>query len=220
MQIKKIFLETTSLYELKKFYDEVAGLPVHMENQLLQVRAGSSELCFKKHEGNQQPCYHFAFNIPYNKIESARHWLRKKISLLWIHDYDSEIAEFINWKARSIYFIDPAGNIVELIGRKEFCLDTSNDFGPQDFLSISEIGIVYPKEEYAYKVSKIMETMKLEYFSRQKPQPGFSAIGNDEGLLIAVYQDRNWYPTNILSGIYPLEIEILNKGELFRQIIS
>jgi hypothetical protein len=220
MQIKKIFLETTCLNELMKFYHEVAGLPVRMENQLLQIRAGSSDLCFKQHEGGQEPCYHFAFNIPYNKIESARLWLKEKISLLWMKDYDSEIAEFINWNARSIYFIDPAGNIVELIGRKEFCLDKSNGFGSRDILSISEIGIVYQKEEYANKVSKIMETMKLEYFSRQKPQPGFSAIGNDEGLLIAVFQHRSWYPTNILSGIYPLEIEILNQGELFRQIIS
>jgi hypothetical protein len=116
--------------------------------------------------------------------------------------------------------LDPAGNIVELIGRQEFALDSENDFGPADFLSVSEIGIVYWKEAYENKIAEMMELMELDYFPRQKPLPGFSAIGNDEGLLIAVYNERNWYPTNIPSAIFPLEIEIFSKGKLFRQTIS
>jgi hypothetical protein len=190
------------------------------EKQDLIVHAGNSEIIFRQALNNKQPYYHFAFNIPYNKIEAAREWLKEKAKLIWIEDYNSEIAEFINWKARSIYFFDPAGNIVELIGRKEFYLATENGFGPKDFLSISEIGIVFHKKEYDNRIEEIMDLMELGYFSRQKPIPGFSAIGDDEGLLIAVYDDRKWYPTNIHSGIYPLEIEIFQNSKLFRRTIS
>ena len=35
-----------------------------------------------------------------------------KVPLIWINDYNSEIADFVNWHAKSIYFFDPAGNIV------------------------------------------------------------------------------------------------------------
>jgi catechol 2,3-dioxygenase-like lactoylglutathione lyase family enzyme len=221
MEIKKIFLETRKLDEVQKFYRETLGLPVSVSPQgELVVLAGNSRIFFREHDGNGQPFYHFAFTIPYNKIEEAREWMKEKISLIWIQDYESEIAEFINWEARSIYFFDPSGNIVELIGRKEFCLDTKNGFGPDDILSVSEIGIVYPKDEYLNKVEEIMGLMGLEYFSRQKPIPGFSAIGNDEGLLIAVYSDRNWYPTKVPSCIFPLEIEIKNDDARYLLQIS
>ena len=203
MQIKKIFLETPRLNELKEFYNEMLCLPLTItKNQELVVQAGSSEIIFKQDQDNRQPYYHFALNIPYNKIEEARWWLKEKIKLIWIDDYDSEIAEFVNWKDRSIYFFDPAGNILELIGRKEYCAGRENVFGPEDLLSVSEIGIVLPKVEYDKKLAEIMNTMELDYFSRQKPLPGFSALGNDEGLLIAVYDNRKWYPTDIHSGIF------------------
>ena len=220
MQIKKIFLETARLNELNEFYHEMLGLPITNQKHGLQLKAGNSDIFFKQHAGSLRPFYHFAFNIPFNKIESARQWLKKKTDLIWINDYNGEIAEFFNWKARSIYFLDPAGNIVELIGRQEFVLDSENDFGPDDFLSVSEIGIVYLKEVYENRIAEMMEVMELDYFARQKPLPGFSAIGNDEGLLIAVYNERNWYPTSLRAAIFPLEIEILNKGKLFRQTIS
>jgi hypothetical protein len=221
MQIKKIFLETARLNELKEFYYEVLCLPLSStENQDLVVHAGNSEIIFRQDSGNKHPIYHFAFNIPYNKIEAARLWLKEKINLIWIEDYQSEIAEFTNWKARSLYFFDPAGNILELIGRKEYPTGTENGFGSKDFLSVSEIGIVFSKEEYDNKIAEIMDLMELDYFSRQKPLPGFSAIGDDEGLLIAVFDDRKWYPTNIHSGIYPLEIEIFQKDKLRRLTIS
>ena len=221
MQIKKIFLETSRLNELKVFYNEMLCLPLRStEKQDLVVHAGNSEIIFRQDSDNKQPFYHFAFNIPYNKIEAARFWLKEKIKLIWIDDYHSEIAEFTNWKARSLYFFDPAGNILELIGRKEYSLGRDNVFSPKDFLSVSEIGIVIPKEDYDKKVKEIMRLTELKYFSRQKPLPGFSAVGNDEGLLIAVYDDRKWYPTNIHSGIFPLEIEIWQKDKIHRLTIS
>ena len=41
----------------------------------------------------------------------------KKAELLWLDDYKGYIADFIKWHAKSFYFKDPAGNILELIAR-------------------------------------------------------------------------------------------------------
>ena len=59
-----------------------------------------------------KPFYHYAINIPANKIEEAKDWLSNRVRLLWMEDYKDDIADFVNWHAKSIYFYDPAGNIV------------------------------------------------------------------------------------------------------------
>ena len=216
MQIKKIWLETARLNELAKFYHEVLGLPTKITSPgELLVQAGESELVFKTGKNNENPFYHFAFNIPYRSIEAARQWLKEKVQLLWIGDYHAESAEFTNWKARAIYFMDPAGNVVECIGRKDFFPGEKVSFDPCDILSISEIGLVFHQKEYDIKVKETLEKYELDFFSRQKPLPGFCAIGNDEGLLIVVHQQRNWYPTRIPSQKFPLKAEIHIEGKSY-----
>ena len=65
---------------------------------------GSSELIFAETTANQ-PFYHYAINIPANKIEEAKAWLSNKVKLLWMEDYKNDIADFVNWRAKSVYFL-------------------------------------------------------------------------------------------------------------------
>ena len=75
------------------------------------------QLIFDEIDTTGNPFYHFAFNIPSNKFEEAFQWMQTRVDLLWLDDYKSYIADFTNWNAKSFYFTDPAGNILEFISR-------------------------------------------------------------------------------------------------------
>lgn len=116
MQFKEITLQTKNIADLYVFYKNTLQLNVIKPNEkTISVETGTTKLIFEQTNNAQKPFYHFAFNIPSNKIEEALKWLKSKVELLWIEDYENCIAEFTNWNARSIYFLDPGGNIVELI---------------------------------------------------------------------------------------------------------
>ncbi len=63
---------------------------------------------------------------------------------MWIDDDKSFIADFIDWHARSVYFFDPAGNIVELIARDDLNDVADGAFSSRQFRNISETGLVLP----------------------------------------------------------------------------
>jgi len=131
-----------------------------------------------------------------------------------MEDYKSDIADFVNWRAKSVYFFDPAGNIIELIARFDLNNASSEKFSSEQFLSLSEIGLVFPEEQIDEQVRIIMKKCGLAYFLKQPPMQQFKVLGDDDGLFIVVTDKRNWYPTNKPSAIFPLEILIENDGRV------
>ena len=213
MQINHVILQTSALKELTTFYNERFELPADnkLENETT-IRIGSTELVFKQ-ASTADPFYHIAINIPANKIEEAKKWLSLRIDLIWMDEYKSDIADFVNWHAKSVYFFDPAGNIVELIARFDLDNKTDDSFSSSQFLSISEVGLVFKDDAFNKSVSDLLRQYQLDYFAKQPPLPKFRAIGDDEGLFIAVPENRNWFPTTIPSGIFPMEIQFENDGK-------
>jgi catechol-2,3-dioxygenase len=214
MKFHRVALHTNHLTALQAFYSSILELPVKKDKHQLIIPLNSSELVLWQ-TNHLQPFYHFAINIPSNKIEEARNWLKTKVELLWMNDYKSDVADFKNWHAKSVYFFDPAGNIVELISR--FDLDDAVDekFSSKLFDCISEIGIVFNENEFDQQTGELMEKFGLNYFSKQPPLKQFRAIGDDEGLFIIVPENRNWYPTNKPAEIYPMQIEFEEDGKRF-----
>jgi hypothetical protein len=212
MRVKKLILQTCYLKTLQEFYSSFLDLPIEIiSDKEINVRMGSSELIFvETREAN--PFYHFAINIPANKIEEARNWLKGKINLLWMNEYDSDIGDFVDWHAKSIYFYDPGGNILELIARFDLTNERDEPFSSNEFLCISEVGLVFNKEIFESKTSQLLHDYSLAYFSKQAPQPQFRAIGDDEGLFIVVPEHRNWYPTDKPAGIFPMSVQFENEG--------
>lgn len=208
MNIRLLILETTRLEELKDFYTRVLDWPPADESEgSFTLELQDTEIEFRRHMGELQPFYHFAINIPANKIEEAREWLKQRVQLLWLDDYNSDIAEFTNWNARSVYFLDPAGNIVELIARFDLNNERTEAFSPRQFISVSEIGLVVPAAEMQTKAEEVLDDFRLSMYSKQPPQENFKAIGNDEGLFIVVPEQRNWYPLHDRPAIMaPLKI--------------
>ena len=215
MQITRVIFQTSALKELTTFYSKLMELPtdINTENEIT-IKIGSTELVFKQ-AGTADPFYHLAINIPANKIEEAKSWLIDRVELIWMNDYKSDIADFINWHAKSIYFFDPAGNIVELIARFDLNNTTDKPFSSTQFLSVSEVGLVIKENEFDKSVDNLLKQYNLTYFDKQPPLMLFKAIGDDEGLLIAVPEKRNWFPTIKPSGIFPMEVQFENEGKVY-----
>jgi catechol-2,3-dioxygenase len=216
MQIRKLILETKDVSSLTAFYRDVLELPViHTADQLI-ITFGATTIQFRQTASKQEPFYHFAINIPSNKIAEAKAWLERRVDLLWMEDYNSVVADFVNWNAKSLYFFDKAGNIVELIARFDLNMEREAPFSSEQFLSISEIGLVIPEKEIETVTSKLLQQYSLNFFRKQPPFPNFKAVGDDEGLFIIVTEHRHWYPAHRASGIFPIDVEFVVDDNLYK----
>ena len=216
MLLKEIRLKANDLRALYNFYKDVLELRVaYFKGKSISVTVGKSQLIFEETNGIENPFYHFAFNIPSNKFEEAFEWMKKKVALLWLDDYKSHIADFINWNAKSFYFLDTAGNILEMIARFNLKDNAVETFSSSQIRNVSEIGLVLPEKSFDDEVNEFMQRFSLSYFNKQPPKPGFRAIGNDEGLFITVPENRTWYPLKDKpSRILPLYVTFMEDGKM------
>lgn len=209
MLFQEIKLDTKHLSVLYHFYKDILELSIpDFSDSHFAIHTRDTRLIFEETKNTlTDPFYHFAFNIPSNKIQEAYEWLRKRTELLWIDDYKSYIADFTNWNAKSVYFLDPAGNIAEFIARSDLNDIVDEAFSSKHFRNISEIGLVFPEQGFKQSIEKILKDHQLAYFEKQPPLASFCAIGDDEGLFIIVPENRSWYPCKDKpAGIFPMQI--------------
>jgi len=205
MDILKLELLTDDLDGTERFYSKVLGLPVKDKTiNSTSFIAGSSTLIFER-SFDKHPTYHFAFNIPCNKIKEAVDWAKSKLKL--IESEGSVIIDFVNWNARSIYFMDNNKNVLEFIARSDLNNQSTEPFSTNAILNISEIGIV--TGEPLKLAEQYINQYDMEYFKEFKNDK-FVSLGDNNGLLIIVAADRNWFPTNQRSEAHPVNIEMLN----------
>ncbi len=207
MKILELNLFCNDLKSLNDFYISNFDLALLSESEnTLTVLIGKSKLTFKQNTGIESPYYHFAINIPENQINEAINWLKPKVKL--IENEGSPLINFPNWNAHSVYFYDPAGNIVELIARHDLNNASNEPFSAKSLLNISEVGMPVPDV-------KVFHDMLNEKFG-EKLWSGnletFAAMGDQEGLFIVVTPHRNWYPTDKPCNIYPLKVKIESKN--------
>lgn len=209
MEISELVLYTSDIQSIKNFYSETIGFKI-INDKIDEVsfRTGSTVLIFKSAEGIN-PFYHYAFNIPSNKIEEARQYFESKVSFLKETD-GNIIVDFKNWHAKSIYFLDPAGNIVEFISRFDLNENSDEPFSISQTLSVSEIGIV--TENVPSLKNILIEKYDVKDFTKSVNSETFSAMGDDNGLFIVAVDNRNWYPTQIASQIFPFSVKFINNS--------
>jgi catechol-2,3-dioxygenase len=204
MRIQELTLEASSIEALQEFYSAKLQLPVVRTEDSLLVNVGASVLNFRQGAGHR---YHFAVNIPENQIAACQNWLKQRVPLLQDED-SSEIFNFDTWEAHSVYFLDPAGNIVECIARHRLHNASPQPFSSAGFLNISEIGLA--SSDVVQQVQELAAQLSAPYFqSPDGPNPNFTAIGDDHGLVILVKQGRIWYPnTEVPAKTAPTRILI------------
>lgn len=218
MLLKEITLQANNLTSLHHFYKEIMDLPVLFSDEdLLKIQPGNSILLFEKNSQNIDPYYHVDFTIPANKFEEAFESFNSKLSLLWVSDYKSFVADFRRWNAKSFYFYDPAGNILEMIARFDLENYSAESYSGSSVCNISEIGIVFPAPDFDDHADHFMEKYGLHFFDKQPPGPNFKVAGDDQGLFVIVPEGRDWSPaTGKKSVIFPLSVTFENKGKQFK----
>lgn len=213
MFIHTVHLLATDLQTLSDFYSDVLGLPVQKDNRSdnsLIVTVGRSTLIFhgtiQGIPAANRPIYHFAFNVPENRIQEACDWLQERTPLLRAND--EAIFYNPNWNTYAVYFNDPAGNIVEFITRHDLqteLYDLSSNSAPNSdnhafdtsmLLNVSEIGIM--ADDVSALATRLAQDFNLPYYGQSSDQ--FTPMGDENGLLIVVKTGRTWFPTIDLAA--------------------
>lgn len=112
---KSVLFYTNQLKSLKRFYANVLELDITTSgNEQFTVNIGETGVTFQQSE--KPSIYHFAINIPGNQFVIMKSWIQDRLTL----NKDGGINEiyYPSLDADSMYFEDPAGNLIELIGRR------------------------------------------------------------------------------------------------------
>jgi catechol 2,3-dioxygenase-like lactoylglutathione lyase family enzyme len=210
MDINAIEILTDNFDATVQFYAGLLEFEIsEQHNNAASFLAGQSMLTFI--QSNQlNPTYHFAFNIPCNKLTEALAWAASKFNLIAITG-NEVIANFDSWNAKAFYFFDNNGNILEFIARFDLKNSTTKPFDSTSIQSISEIGIV--TEDPLQFADTISTENNLPVFNKGSRTPQFVTLGDDTGLLIIVPTNRNWYPTDQPAGKFYAKITMIVNGQ-------
>ncbi|WP_025784439.1 hypothetical protein [Sporosarcina sp. D27] len=209
MDIKQVTLQATKIEEMKYFYTVTLGLDLVEDNEdKFCVAVGSSKLEFTSTNEKVNPYYHFAFNIPRNKFNEAKSWVEEKVSLNREDGVDE--ADFPHLSARSLYFNDPSGNIVEFISRHSTSDNGDEPFSHKSILNISEISLTVLD---AIKVGRqLMELGIKERDNEPLSATSLNFMGDTKAgvFVLLVQPGRKWIFSDKDSTVFPLEITLAN----------
>src|SRR5579875_423793 len=180
MQIQELTLQTRHVASQKTFYGHTLGWPLLSESpDSFTVKVGATRLCFQQTE--QDVLYHLAVTIPRNTFPEAKWWVQQRVPLLQRQGEDELF--FANLNARSFYFCDSAGNILEYIVHYELDRETSGAFGATSVLHVSEIGL--PVEDVSAFAELASSQFPIEPY-RGMTSGTFASRGNIVGKLLVV----------------------------------
>ncbi|MFC5602373.1 glyoxalase [Sporosarcina koreensis] len=197
--IKSATLYTNNLKALRRFYVNILELDLTESTaEQFTVRIGESHLTFK--QTDQPAFYHFAINIPGNQFSMMKYWITDRLTLNREEGRDE--VYFPSFDADSMYFEDPAGNIVELIGRRK--RDLFGDLTKESFLNISEIGMATP---YVVEVGDQLQDLGIPLRNGTEVEPDeLNFLGRGDAFIVLVPLGRRWYFSKKVSESYPLEL--------------
>lgn len=198
---KSVTFYTNKLKALKRFYGDVMEFNiVESTNEQFVVEIGQSVITFIKTD--QPAFYHFAINIPGNQFSMLKFWMQDRVTLSRGESLDE--IYFSSFDADSMYFEDPAGNIVELIGRRK--QDLFGEVSKASFLNISEVGIVTP---FVASVGDKLQDFGIPLRGGTDVNPmTLNFLGKGDAFIVLVPPNRKWYFSESMSEIHPLKIEL------------
>jgi catechol 2,3-dioxygenase-like lactoylglutathione lyase family enzyme len=207
MRIRLLTLATTDLDGQAAFWGERLGLPVAVGEAEIEVRLADSTIRFRRAEPGLDARYHFAINVPAGSIDQAVEWLRER------HEPLSFGGDPVRTDVGGgcVYFLDAAGNIVELIASPR--LDDGGPFGPQSLIEIAEIGIA--SDDVAATCEAVQELFG-EGVLWDDPGSGLTAVGDGHAVVIVAPIGRGWIPVDLTAR--PLPTEIVADGDMAREI--
>jgi catechol-2,3-dioxygenase len=192
MQITSLTLFTPDVGRAARHYRDTLGLRLNEQTpKHISFQVGWSRLTFQQADGPLPSVYHVAFGVPVNSIGIARTWLESRAALL--RDESGEtVFQFSDWRARSIYWKDPDGNILELIAAEDDRQpSTRTPLTAADLPGVAEIGLAVP-DVHAF-VEHVAAEHGVAPFGEVSET--FTPVGETVyGRLIVVKTGRLWFP--------------------------
>lgn len=201
---KEVIFQTNKLKALRRFYANILGLDItDASDEAFTVKIGTTDVIFKQSE--EKATYHFAINIPGNQFVIMKYWIQDRLTLNKTGGLNE--IYYSSFDADSMYFEDPAGNLIELIGRRKH--DLFGDLTKEAFFDISEVAFVTPH------VSQIGEDLQdvgipLRHGSEMNPKDA-NLLGTGDAYIVLVPPKWKWRFSDEKARTYPVEVT-LNKG--------
>lgn len=198
---------------LGDFYSNVLDLPVvsgAADQPSFQV--GASGFAIATAQDTVADVHHFAFNISENKIDAARDWLAERVELLATPPeagdpaHAPEVRWFKSWNAHALYFLDPAGNVVEFIARHDLPSAAAGPFTPADILGISEIALA--ADDTLALANWILDVTGFEPYKNQSET--FRPMGDARGLFV-IFQTGAQLIGGITAQPAPMKVTVRGK---------
>lgn len=206
MRLEAVHLTTTGLPALRAFWADVLGQAVaDRPDEGFAVALGWTTLAFGPAAPGTTPVHHVAVQIPENQLEAAMAWLAARDVALLPHE-GSPVLAFPHWDAHSVYFLDPAGHVLELIAHHGLPTASDAPFGPASLLGLAEVGL--PGDVQA-TAAAIEAALGERVWSGGGP--GFAAVGDAWGRFILVPEGHRWLPTDIPARAFPTAVT--SRGE-------
>ncbi|MFA8436045.1 MAG: hypothetical protein ACEPOZ_16120 [Marinifilaceae bacterium] len=194
MYIRDLVLHTRNLEKQYQLYvNELAFPLIEKWQAAFCIRAGITHLTFQKSEVPNEP-YHFAFGLKKERVSVALDFLEQRVEVIHTNENPGKIVDFPSWNAKSVYFYDADGNVVECISRNCDLTAQGEVFSISDVKSICEIGL---------PVDNVKETyLALKKAFNLGKCPGelnnFCPAGDEHGMVILVaIREKLWFPTSI-----------------------
>ncbi len=189
-------LTAAPLVKMKSFYHELLGLPLIDEKaEEFTLAGGQTSITFAPAQPEHgEPFYHVAFNIPENKIRGAHDWQKPRTPLDRLNanlrdpEMPEDVVHFRHWNAHSVFFWDPAGNLIEYIARHDLKNGAAGAFSIKDILYASEIGFI--SEDVTNTAVEMKKALGLEQY--RGGDENFRALGDEHGLLLVIIRGRRW----------------------------
>ena len=160
-------------------------------------RGMTSETTLRFRAACGDPFYHFALLVPGDRFDAAHAWADERFELV------GGVFEFENWDARAVYFLDPAGNIVELIAHRGLEENgRTGEFDGGEIVGFSELGLVGERAER-------LRTLGLLLWAGTIDDPERLAFVGEKGrTLILAEEGRGWLPTGRPAEAHPVEFKL------------
>lgn len=131
-------------------------------------------------------------------IERVAEWLADRTSILTVEG--DRIVEFPSIKAHSVYFTDPAGNILEFI-----CpFGATGRYDSTTIAGICEVGL--PAHDPPTVADELIEEFGTPAW--RSIDKTFTRVGDINGRFLVTSVGRDWFPTDQPAIISPLSVVI------------
>ena len=202
---KSVTMYTNKLRQLRGFYENVLEIPIKDSGKdFFRMTIGNSTLTFVETE--EDTLYHFAINIPGNQFVLAKLWAKERVMLN--REAGMEDIFYSRFNADAFYFEDPAGNVIELIARRN--VDIWSDFTVDSFIDISEVSITTPQVK---EVGEQLQDIGIPISGNYEIEPNsLNFMGRKDNYLILVPPQRRWYFSKKMSKTSKVDI-VLDDGQ-------